>query len=316
MGVAPTLLVAGAGAMLGGFGNGVQWVAVVSWVQRGAPPDLAQRVPAVLESIAALAPGAGFLLGGAAVTALDPRTCLVALAAGIAGVALFAAKPLAGWRTGRRSRRLVAVKVLAAICALLAISAGMIGSADAAKKHKRPFCSPRHSKVLKHTHKVRILYVEHPGDNFYGTPATVYSCFPATKRRVKLLDFSEAQAWSPNLMALSDRYFAFSATTDDVICEKYMQPGCRTSEVAVYRVSNGKLRCSAPESATALAMTSNGWIGWLSGGGTGQPSTLSACDSNGTRVLDQGAIDQASVHSAGASVQWTRDGQPHSADLR
>ncbi|MDQ1586208.1 MAG: hypothetical protein QOH80_1573, partial [Actinomycetota bacterium] len=36
----------------------------------------------------------------------------------------------------------------------------------------------------------------------------------------------------------------------------------------------------------------------------------------GTRTLDQGAIDPASVLAAGASVQWTRDGQPQSADLR
>jgi hypothetical protein len=103
MGMAPSLVVAGAGAVLGGFGNGVQWVAVVSLVQRRARADVGARVPAVLESIGALAPGAGFLLGGTAVTVLDPRTCLVALAAAIAGVGLVAAKPVASWRTTRRS---------------------------------------------------------------------------------------------------------------------------------------------------------------------------------------------------------------------
>jgi MFS family permease len=103
MGVAPSLLVAGAGAVLGGFGNGVQWVAVVSWVQRRAPAHLGRRMPAVLESLGALAPGAGFLLGGVVVTLLDPRTCLVALATAIAGVGLFAAQPVARWRTSRRS---------------------------------------------------------------------------------------------------------------------------------------------------------------------------------------------------------------------
>lgn len=87
MGVAPSLLVAGAGAALGGAGNGVQWVAVVSWVQRRAPAELGWRVTAVLEAIAALAPGAGFLLGGVAVTVLDPRTCLLALAAAIVTLA-------------------------------------------------------------------------------------------------------------------------------------------------------------------------------------------------------------------------------------
>jgi MFS family permease len=96
MGVAPSLLVACAGAVLGGAGNGVQWVAVVSLVQRRAPAELGWRVTAVLESIAALAPGIGFLLGGLAVTAFDPRTCLLALAAAIATVAAVAALPSLG----------------------------------------------------------------------------------------------------------------------------------------------------------------------------------------------------------------------------
>jgi hypothetical protein len=314
MGVAPSLLVAAAGALLGGFGNGVQWVAVASWVQRRAPADLAVRLPAVLEAIAALAPGAGFLLGGAAVTVLDPRTCLVALAAAIAGVAFFAAKPVARWRMGPRGRRLVAVKVLAALCALLAVSVGTIGSADAARKHKRPFCSPRNTKVLKHTSVVRILYVEHPADeDLYGTPATVYACFPARKRRTKLLEIPSSEIWSPKIMALTDRYFAVFATTEDIVCEKYAQPDCTDSYVAGFKLSNGKERCFNKASASALGLTSHGWIAWLSGSG---PSTLSGCDSGGTRTLDQGAIDPASVLAAGASVQWTRDGQPQSADLR
>jgi MFS family permease len=114
MGVAPSLLLACAGAVLGGFGNGVQWVAVVSWVQRQAPPDLGRRMPALLESIGALAPGAGFLLGGVAVTVLDPRTCLLVLASAIAVVALIAAKPVAWRRTrGRSAVRLRAFRAAA-----------------------------------------------------------------------------------------------------------------------------------------------------------------------------------------------------------
>ena len=208
------------------------------------------------------------------------------------------------------------MKVLAAICALLAISLGMVGSAEAAKKHKRPLCSPRHTKVLKHTSAVRILYVEHPGDaDLYGTPATVYACFPARKRRTKLFEISSSEIWSPKIMALSNRYFAFAATTEDIVCEKYAQPDCTGSYVADFSLSNGKARCSSSVSATALALTSNGWIAWLSSGGTGQPSTLSSCDSAGARTLDQGTIEAASVHAVDTSIQWTRDGQPHSADL-
>jgi hypothetical protein len=209
------------------------------------------------------------------------------------------------------------VKVIAATCALLAVSLGMIGSADAAKKHKRPFCSPRYTKVLKHTSAVRILYVEHPADaDLYGIPATVYACFPARKRRTKLFEVASTEIWSPKTMAITNRYFAFAATTEDVVCEKYAQPNCTGSYVADYNVSNGTARCSTSVSATALALTSNGWIAWLSSGGTGQPSTLTACDSAGTRTLDQGTIDAASVHAVRAAIHWTRDGQPQSADLR
>jgi hypothetical protein len=208
------------------------------------------------------------------------------------------------------------VKALTAVCALLAISLAMIGTADAAKKHKRPFCSPANSKVLKRTSAVRILYVEHPaGADPYGTPATIYACFPARKKRTKLLELSSTDSWTPNIMALNNRFFAVAATVDDVVCEKYAQPGCVSNYVADFKLANGKLRCSASVQATALALTSNGWIAWLASGGTGQPSTLSACDSAGKRTLDQGTIDAASVLAAGTAVNWTRDGQPQSATL-
>jgi hypothetical protein len=209
------------------------------------------------------------------------------------------------------------VKTLAAVCALLAISLGMIGTAGAAKKHKRPFCSPANSKVLKRTSAVRILYVEHPaGADPYGIPATVYACFPARKKRTKLLELASTDSWSPKIMALNSRFFAVAATIDDVACEKYAQPNCTRSSVADFKLANGKLRCSASVSATALALTSNGWIAWVSGGGAGQPSILSACDSAGTRTLDQGTIDAASVQAAGKAVHWSRDGAPQSAELR
>ncbi len=204
------------------------------------------------------------------------------------------------------------MKTLAAVCALAILLLGTIGSADAAKRHKRPLCKPSNSKVLKHTKSVRILYVEHVAqdDGEYGAPATVYACFPARHRRVKLFDIASTETWSPSIMRLTNRYFAFVATTDDVVCEKYQQPDCTRSNVADFRLSNGKERCGAPSPASALALTSNGWIAWLSG------PTLSACDSAGTQTLDQGNIDAASVRAQGTTVDWTRDGQPQSAVLR
>jgi hypothetical protein len=202
------------------------------------------------------------------------------------------------------------MKPLAVLCSLAILLLGTIGSADAAKRHKRPYCKPANTKVLKHTKSVRILYVEHPADeDEYGTPATVYACFPARHHRVKLFDLSSTVVWRPTIMRLTNRYFAVAATTEDIACEKYAQPGCTTDSVAVLRLSNGKERCGAASPASALALTSNGWIAWLSG------STLSACDSAGTRTLDQGNIDAASVRAVGSGVEWARDGQPQSAVL-
>jgi hypothetical protein len=90
MGVAPSLAIACAGAAIGGAGNGIQWVAAATWVQRLAPRDAAARVAALLESVAVLAPGAGFLLGGVLVTLLSPRACMLALAGAIPLVAVAA----------------------------------------------------------------------------------------------------------------------------------------------------------------------------------------------------------------------------------
>ena len=84
MGIAPSLAVACAGAVVGGAGNGVQWVAVATWVQRLAGRDAQAGVAAVLESVAVLAPAAGFLLGGLAVTLVTPRAALLATAVAIA----------------------------------------------------------------------------------------------------------------------------------------------------------------------------------------------------------------------------------------
>ena len=62
--VAPTLAVACAASVLGGAGNGVQWVAVVSAVQELTAQRMQARVISVLESIGAAMPGVGYLIGG------------------------------------------------------------------------------------------------------------------------------------------------------------------------------------------------------------------------------------------------------------
>jgi hypothetical protein len=208
------------------------------------------------------------------------------------------------------------VRLLAAICALLALSLGMASGADAARKHKRSLCNPPNTKILKRTSAVRILYVERPDDtDIYGTPAKVFACYPARQRRIKLFEIADTESWKAQVMRIRNRWFAFGADTVDLACEKYAQPDCSSSYVAVFDLKSGKVRCTTSAHAGALALTSNGWIAWLVQGASGQPSTLSACDSAGVRQLDQGTIDPASVTAVGAAVEWMRDGQPQSATL-
>ena len=59
--VAPTLAVACAASVLGGAGNGVQWVSTISAVQELTVPEMQARVMSVLESIGAAMPGVGFV---------------------------------------------------------------------------------------------------------------------------------------------------------------------------------------------------------------------------------------------------------------
>ena len=82
---APTVLVACLAALLGGVGNGVQWAATVSAVQRLTPQRLLGRIMGALESIGAICPALGLALGGALVAVSSPRTAF--LVTGLGAVA-------------------------------------------------------------------------------------------------------------------------------------------------------------------------------------------------------------------------------------
>ena len=70
--VAPTLLLACAASVLGGIGNGTQWASVETAVHQFVDERFRLPVAAVLESMAALAPGAGIVLGGALTMLFSP----------------------------------------------------------------------------------------------------------------------------------------------------------------------------------------------------------------------------------------------------
>jgi predicted MFS family arabinose efflux permease len=97
MAAAPTLATACVASALGGAGNGVQWVAVVSAVQELTASAMQARVISVLESLGAAAPGVGFLLGGLIATAIGPRATFLAAGVGVITIVLLAA-PLLGRR--------------------------------------------------------------------------------------------------------------------------------------------------------------------------------------------------------------------------
>lgn len=77
LGLAPTAAVAGLVAVVGGIGNGFNWVALVTAVQEASPAEAQGRVATRLEAIATVGPGVGYLIGGAVADALDPRLTLL-----------------------------------------------------------------------------------------------------------------------------------------------------------------------------------------------------------------------------------------------
>ncbi len=86
MSASPGMVLACVFAFLGGTGNGIQWIALVTAVQEATPAGLQGRLMGVVESMGALCPAVGFALGGAVAALANPRATFV-----MAGVAAAAA---------------------------------------------------------------------------------------------------------------------------------------------------------------------------------------------------------------------------------
>jgi MFS family permease len=99
---APTLLVACLASAVGGAGNGVQWVALVSAIQELTRTSYHARVISLLESLSSAMPGLGFVLGGAVATLLDPRATFAFAGAGVIVVLAIAAVSLRRADWGRQ----------------------------------------------------------------------------------------------------------------------------------------------------------------------------------------------------------------------
>jgi MFS family permease len=93
---AQSIVAACGAAAVGGIGNGVQWVALMSAVQELTASRYQARVVGLLESIGRVMPGVGFILGGAIAALVDPRASFVAAGAGALGVLVIAVVLLRG----------------------------------------------------------------------------------------------------------------------------------------------------------------------------------------------------------------------------
>jgi len=91
---APSLALACAASVLGGGGNGVQWVTAISGVQELTAPTMQARVMSVLESIGAAMPGVGYLLGGVIAAALSPRATFLVAGVGVMAIVAIAVPAL------------------------------------------------------------------------------------------------------------------------------------------------------------------------------------------------------------------------------
>jgi MFS family permease len=105
MSVAQTLVVACLVSVIGGIGNGVQWVSVMTALQEATPSDYQARVVGLLESSLAAMPGVGYLLGGALTAIGSPRTAYAVAGIGTLALVLVAMAMLRQMRLGRPRRR-------------------------------------------------------------------------------------------------------------------------------------------------------------------------------------------------------------------
>ena len=80
---APTIAVASTVGFVGGIGNGVQWAALISAVQRLTPEHMQGRLMSAVEAVGAIAPAFGYVLGSAITSLSSPRIALLVAGIGV-----------------------------------------------------------------------------------------------------------------------------------------------------------------------------------------------------------------------------------------
>jgi MFS family permease len=92
-------------SVLGGTGNGIQWVSVMTALQEATPQEYQARVVGLLESALAAMPGVGYLIGGILATIGSPRTAYAVAGAGTLLIVVVALGALRGLRLKHPARR-------------------------------------------------------------------------------------------------------------------------------------------------------------------------------------------------------------------
>ncbi len=78
-------------SVIGGTGNGVQWVSVMTLLQERTPLELQARVTGLLESLGAAMPGLGFVVGGVLTSLTNAPTTFGIAGTGLLGLVAAAA---------------------------------------------------------------------------------------------------------------------------------------------------------------------------------------------------------------------------------
>jgi MFS family permease len=105
MSVADTLSIACLLSVVGGAGNGVQWVAVMTALQEATPEPLQARVAGFLESLGAAMPGVGYIIGGAITSLTSPRVAYAIAGGGTLALVVIMGLLAPGVRRRLGSRR-------------------------------------------------------------------------------------------------------------------------------------------------------------------------------------------------------------------
>ncbi|WP_187369053.1 MFS transporter [Baekduia soli] len=91
----PTLLLACLASVVGGVGNGIQWISVMTALQDSVGDAYQARAAGLLESVGAVAPGIGFVVGGLLTAASSPRVAYAVAGVGAVVIAaVWARRPI------------------------------------------------------------------------------------------------------------------------------------------------------------------------------------------------------------------------------